>query len=137
MLPLATRSINATWRVTQTSKSYANGDLLSQYANCSINPQTQEQQQSTLQQTNNVVDPYELWGKMRLGLGAGPGTNSDGVFWVGGGSLYEPLTGEILATFEGYDIGKGIQINDNHIRQLSRKIFWFRDPITGEYMIHK
>ena len=117
---------------TQTSKSYTNGDL-SQFANCSISPQ--EQQQSTLlQQTNNIVNPFDIWGKMRLGLGSGPGSNADGVFWVGGGSLYEPLTGEILAIFEGYDIGKGIQINDNHIRQLSRKIFWFRDPITGDIM---
>lgn len=79
-------------------------------------------------------DPFEIWGKMRLGLGEGPGSNSDGVFWVGGGHLYDPHSGEQLAIFEGFDIGKGIQFADNHIRQLSRKIFWFRDPITGEIM---
>lgn len=71
---------------------------------------------------------------MRLGLGTGPGSNADGVFWVGGGSLYEAYSGKILATFEGFDIGKGVQLSDNHIRQLSRKIFWFRDPTTGEIM---
>lgn len=71
---------------------------------------------------------------MRLGLGTGPGSNSDGVFWVGGGQLLEAYSGKTLATFEGFDVGKGVQLSDNHIRQLSRKIFWFRDPITGEIM---
>ena len=79
-------------------------------------------------------DPFETWGKMRLGLGSGPGSNPNGVFWVGGGALYEVYSGKTLAIFEGFDIGKGVQLADNHIRQLSRKIFWFRDPESGEIM---
>lgn len=71
---------------------------------------------------------------MRLGLGTGPGSNADGVFWVGGGQLLEAYSGKTLAIFEGFDIGKGVQLSDTHIRQLSRKIFWFRDPITKELM---
>ena len=110
-----------------TSKSYTNG--VESLTNCSWY-QPQQQVESTLQSH----DPFDVWGKMRLGLGSGPGSNSDGVFWVGGGSLYHAYSGEILATFEGFDIGKGIQISDNHIRQLSRKIFWFRDANTGEIM---
>ena len=84
------------------------------------------------QQTNS--DTFETWGKMRLGLGDGPGSNDEGVFWVGGGYLYEAHSGRELALFEGFDIGKGVRFSDNHIRQISRKIFWFRDPITGEIM---
>lgn len=108
-----------------TAQSYTNGDS-SQLTNFSWDP--------TLQSGSQTHDPFEIWGKMRLGLGTGPGSNSDGVFWVGGGSLYEAYSGKILATFEGFDIGKGVQLSDNHIRQLSRKIFWFRDPTTGEIM---
>ena len=113
-----------------TSKSYTNG-VESPFVNCSWYPQ--QLLEPTFVKTTKV-DPFEVWGKMRLGLGSGPGSNSDGVFWVGGGSLYHAYSGEILATFEGFDIGKGIQISDNHIRQLSRKIFWFRDVNTGEIM---
>lgn len=108
-----------------TAQSYTNGDP-SQLTNFSWDP--------TLQSESQTHDPFEIWGKMRLGLGTGPGSNSDGVFWVGGGSLYEAYSGKILANFEGFDIGKGVQLSDNHIRQLSRKIFWFRDPITNEIM---
>lgn len=71
---------------------------------------------------------------MRLGLGEGPGSNGNGVFWVGGGALYEAYSGKQLAIFEGFDIGKGVQLSDKHIRQLSRKIFWFRDPVTEDIM---
>mmetsp|Transcript_23125 Transcript_23125/g.43755 ORF Transcript_23125/g.43755 Transcript_23125/m.43755 type:complete len:314 (+) Transcript_23125:334-1275(+) len=109
---------------TQTSQSYTNGDLSSPHTT-SRNP---------LQQNSDLHDPFEVWGKMRLGLGDGPGSNPDGVFWVGGGALYEAYSGKQLAIFEGFDIGKGVQLSDNHIRQLSRKIFWFRDPVTEEIM---
>lgn len=70
---------------------------------------------------------------MRLGLGTGPGSSSS-VFWVGGGALYEAYSGKQLAIFEGFDVGKGVRFSENHVRQLSRKIFWFRDPTTGEVM---
>ena len=80
-----------------------------------------------------VHDPFEIWTKMRTGLGTGPGS-SPHVFWVGEGALYDAFSGKILAIFEGFDVGKGIQLGENHVRQLSRKIFWFRDPESGEIM---
>lgn len=107
-----------------TAQSYTNGES-SQFVNLPWDPRQTSMQSHDL---------FEIYGKMRLGLGTGPGSNPDGVFWVGGGSLYEAYSGEILATFEGFDIGKGVQLSDNHMRQISRKIFWFRDPATGEIM---
>ena len=80
-------------------------------------------------------DPFEVWGKMRLGLGSGPGSSATGsVFWVGSGSLHEAYTGKLLAIFEGFDVGTGVRMSDDHMRQISRKIFWFRHPDTGEIM---
>ncbi|KAL3810740.1 hypothetical protein ACHAXA_003350 [Cyclostephanos tholiformis] len=80
-------------------------------------------------------DPFEVWCKMRLGLGSGPGSSRSGVvYWVGSGSLYEAYTGKLIASFEGYDVGRGVRLSRDHARQLSRKIFWFRDPITGDVM---
>lgn len=105
-----------------TAQSYTNGDPLPLTTFWSP------------KQDSQLPDPFEVWGKMRLGLGSGPGSNSDGVFWVGGGALYEAYSGKQLAIFEGFDIGKGVQISDDRIRQISRKIFWFRDPITEEIM---
>ena len=116
--------------ITPTSQSYTNGRDDSPFT--SSNSLPWDPQQSI---DSNIHDPFEIWGKMRLGLGTGPGSaSSDGVFWVGGGSLYEAYSGKQLAIFEGFDIGKGIQLSDTHIRQLSRKIFWFRDPDTMEIM---
>jgi hypothetical protein len=71
---------------------------------------------------------------MRLGLGSGPGSCPSGVFWVGSGALYEAYSGRMVAIFEGFDVGKGLRPEKDRIRQLSRKIFWFRDPETGEVM---
>ena len=113
--------------IKPTAQSYTNGESSSAFTSFSWFPQQSSSQQSH--------DTFEVWGKMRLGLGTGPGSNSDGtVFWVGGGTLYEAYSGKELAIFEGFDIGKGVQLSDDHIRQLSRKIFWFRDPTTGEIM---
>lgn len=107
-----------------TEKYYTNGET-SPFTTLPWDPQ---------QISTQAIDPFEVWGKMRLGLGTGPGSNEGGVFWVGGGALYEAYSGEMLAIFEGFDIGKGKRMGAGHIRQLSRKIFWFRDPKTGEIM---
>ncbi|KAL9179480.1 hypothetical protein ACHAXT_008770 [Thalassiosira profunda] len=107
-----------------TAQAYTNGE--SPLANHSWDHPHQPNAQA--------IDPFEAWGTMRLGMGDGPGSNPEGCFWVGGGSLYEAYSGKQLAIFEGFDIGKGVRLGDNHIRQLSRKIFWFRDPVTGEIM---
>ena len=80
-------------------------------------------------------DPFEVWGKMRLGLGSGRGSTKSGmVFWVGTGTLHEAYTGKLIAIFEGYDVGRGMRLSQNTMRQISRKIFWFRDPKTMEVM---
>lgn len=60
-----------------------------------------------------------------------PGS-SDVVFWMGEGQLYESPSGKMIAKVEGFDASRGVYINDHHIRQFSRKIFWFRDPETNE-----
>ena len=90
------------------------------------------------------VDSFHHFIRMRLGfdtiaadvdalLPSSPGT-SPSVYWVGSGELYEAYSGKILAKFEGFDVGKGMLIAPGHVRQLSRKIFWFRDPQSGEIM---
>lgn len=123
--------------ITPTSQSYTKGvDTPSPFPKLAWDtppPPRQEQQQKS-QTMIDDHDPFEVWAKTRLGLGTGPGSNSNSVFWVGEGALYEAYTGRILAIFEGFDVGRGVQLDDNHIRQISRKIFWFRDPATGEIM---
>lgn len=80
-----------------------------------------------------VTDPFETFVQMRTGSGVGPGTSPSGhVYWVGSGTLYEAYSGKELALFEGFDVAKGIRIGPDTVRQLSRKVFWFRDPQTGE-----
>jgi len=110
--------------VTPTAQAYTNGESSSPFTKITWDPQ----------ESTQIQDPFEVWGKMRLGLGTGPGSSPEGVFWVGGGALYEAYSGKQLAIFEGFDVGTGVQMSDNHIRQFSRKIFWFRDPITKEIM---
>ena len=115
---------------SRSSKKFYNNGESSQFTTFS----NEHQRQTSSHSSHAPPDPFEIWGKMRLGLGTGPGSNPDGVFWVGGGALYEVYSGKILAIFEGFDIGKGVQITDNHIRQLSRKIFWFRDPESNHIL---
>ncbi len=115
---------------SRTSKKFYNNGESSQFTTFS----KEEQGRTSSHSSHTPPDPFEIWGKMRLGLGTGAGSNPDGVFWVGGGAMYEVYSGKILAIFEGFDIGKGVQITDNHIRQLSRKIFWFRDPESNDIL---
>jgi len=111
-----------------TAKSYTNGDLPpSPFTNIWDPPSSKQQ---TSQQN---PDPFEVWGKMRLGLGTGPGS-SPTVFWVGQGALYEGYSGKQLAIFEGFDVARAVSLGDDHVRQISRKVFWFRDPVTEEIM---
>ena len=53
-------------------------------------------------------------------------------FWTGQGQLYSSPSGEVLANIDGFDVAKAVRISDDVVRQFSRKIFWFRDPITNE-----
>ena len=90
------------------------------------------------------LDSFAEFCLMRLGLDlsssdddspSSPGA-SPTVYWVGTGELYEAYSGRLLAKFEGYDVGTGVLVDDDqsHVRQFSRKIFWFRDPMTNEIM---
>ena len=74
-------------------------------------------------------DTFETWVNMRVGL-----SSSDSVFWTGEGQLHESPSGKVLANFDGFDVSKGIRISEDHVRQFSRKIFWFRDPDTNELL---
>lgn len=123
-----------------TSQSYKNGEEVLPVAQPTDTSNDGSEEQH---------DPFAIWSKMRLGLGSGPGshpasvnlndinsatnnTNTGGVFWVGSGALYHAYSGKIIALFEGFDIGKGVQLSPNHVRQLSRKIFWFKHPISKD-----
>jgi len=55
-------------------------------------------------------------------------------FWTGQGQLHSAPSGKVLANIDGFDVSKAIRISDDIVRQFSRKIFWFRDPITNEVM---
>ena len=90
------------------------------------------------------LDSFAEFCLMRLGLdpsssddspSSSPGA-SPTVYWVGTGELYEAYSGRLLAKFEGFDVGTGVLVDDDHshVRQFSRKIFWFRDPMTNEIM---
>lgn len=95
--------------------------------------------------TKHNHDTFDTFVTMRTGVdlnnnndptdpSTGSGGSSDTVFWMGEGQLYESPSGKILANIDGFDVSKGVQISDNHIRQFSRKIFWFRDPVTNELL---
>lgn len=95
-----------------------------------------------------AVDSFAEFCLMRLGVdpsasccgdSSPPGASST-VYWVGTGELYEAYSGRLLAKFEGFDVGKGVVVDkdaedaSSHVRQFSRKIFWFRHPESNEIM---
>ena len=97
--------------------------------------------------SSSKVDSFAEFCLMRLGLDVSSPSSSDDspssspgasptVYWVGTGELYEAYSGRLLAKFEGFDVGTGVLVDNDHshVRQFSRKIFWFRDPMTNEIM---
>lgn len=56
------------------------------------------------------------------------------VFFYCVGELYDGQSGELMAFVEGYDAATAYWVGDGHVRQLSRKIFFLRDPHTNEIM---
>ena len=110
--------------------------------------------QSIASHGDQPYDAFDLFTKMRLGVGEGPGS-SNVVFWVGQGSVYQVYSGKILAHFEGFDVGRGVRMKlprddtsstsdivatpsstegKEVVRQLSRKIFWFRHAETNQLL---
>ena len=92
--------------------------------------------------TANQHDTFETFVTMRTGIDLSKKdadydagyTNDKVSFWTGQGQLFESPSGKLLANIDGFDVSKAIRINDNLVRQFSRKIFWFRDPITNLLM---
>mmetsp|Transcript_51285 Transcript_51285/g.154108 ORF Transcript_51285/g.154108 Transcript_51285/m.154108 type:complete len:314 (-) Transcript_51285:43-984(-) len=78
-------------------------------------------------------DAFDTFMEMRTGLGTGGGA-SDRVFWTGEGALFHSPSGRVLARFEGVDVCRAVRLGPGRVRQLSRKVFWFLDPATGERM---
>lgn len=78
-------------------------------------------------------DSFDLFVKMRSGLGTGNGSN-DIVFWTGEGEIYESPSGKLLAKIDGMEVSKAIYLDKekDRARIFSRKIFWYRDKDTNE-----
>lgn len=84
---------------------------------------------------DDEVDSFDIFVKMRTGLGTGCGS-SDLVFWTGEGELYESPSGKPLATLDGFEVSRATYMDESkgHVRIFSRKIFWFRDLKTKEVL---
>lgn len=73
---------------------------------------------------------YEAFVDMRVGDGSHP------VYWYSVGELYSYPDGKVVAIVEGIDTARLLPVegdcDTNH--QLSRKIFVYRDPASGEVL---
>lgn len=76
---------------------------------------------------------FDIFVKMRTGLGNGPGSSNQ-VYLSCTGTLHSIPSGNVLALVEGFDATRGERTEDGRVRQLTRKMFWFRHPNTGEIM---
>ena len=85
----------------------------------------------------SLPDVFDAWVAMRMGLSSEETperASSDQIFWAGRGEVYENPSGRVLANFEGLDVCRAVQLENGHVRQIGRKVFWFRDPETDEIM---
>ena len=71
----------------------------------------------------STFDTFDTFIEMRTGFGQGNGSSEE-VYWMGEGQLYDSPSGKILANVDGFDVSRGIEIADGHVRQFSRKIFF-------------
>ena len=69
---------------------------------------------------------YSDWLKTRIGEG------EESVFWSCFGEVYSYPDGELICYMVGADMGNRKEITPDSIVQLSRKIFIYVDPETGE-----
>ena len=69
---------------------------------------------------------YSDWLKTRIGEG------EESVYWSCFGEVYSYPDGELICYMVGADMGNRKQITPDSIIQLSRKIFIYVDPETGE-----
>ena len=72
---------------------------------------------------------FQQFTKMRIGTG-------EPVYWYCVGEVYEYPSGKLLANVEGVDTARLIKDKSNELKklQLSRKIFFYRDPATNAVM---
>ena len=78
------------------------------------------------QQVDFTRDVFDDWIQTRIGDGSQP------VFWKCFGEVYSYPDGELICKMEGVDMGWKKQITEDSILQISRKIFIYTDPVTGE-----
>lgn len=71
---------------------------------------------------------FESWLDMRVGGG------SEDVYWYSEGIVRDFPEGNVTAKMIGFDVGRLLRDPDNPNRahHLSRKIFYFFDPVSGE-----
>jgi len=72
---------------------------------------------------------FKQFTEMRIGTG-------EPVYWYCIGEVYEYPSGKLVAKVEGIDTARYIKSESSSTKalQLSRKIFFYRDPITNEVM---
>jgi hypothetical protein len=70
---------------------------------------------------------FDLWVSARAGDGAP-------VYWYSTGTMRAYPSGELLATMEGFDTARSFRPERNQplVHQYSRKIYIFRDTVSGE-----
>lgn len=72
---------------------------------------------------------FKQFTEMRVGTG-------EPVYWYSIGEVYEYPSGKLLAKVEGIDTARLVKSESSEMKklQLSRKIFFYRDPATNEIM---
>lgn len=72
---------------------------------------------------------FRQFTEMRIGTG-------EPVYWYCIGEVYEYPSGKLIATVEGVDTARLIKSESNELKklQLSRKVFFYKDPKTNEVM---
>ena len=96
---------------------------------------------NNINNNNDMDDAFDIFVAMRTGLHHHhqykSKFQSNVVYWTGYGELYESPSGTLLANVDGFEVSKAVYLNDNNhnqVRIFSRKIFWYRDPITNEIL---
>ena len=76
-------------------------------------------------------DAFDHFVRMRTGAGddGAPGA-AQRVYWYCSGELYLAPGGKVVAKVEGYDCATHVREGPDKVVQLSRKIFFYRDPET-------
>jgi hypothetical protein len=84
---------------------------------------------SAVNAQNFDINLFREFVKMRVGEG-------EPVYWYCIGEIYEFPSGKLIAKVEGIDTAKVVksESTETKVLQLSRKIFFYRDPVTNEIL---